>query len=202
MFLPAASYRPTALSLCALLALAGLSVACQKPAPEPPSAPASTRVESLELGLALANVPEGFKVLDSASLRLGRTDDQTGELWVEVGPSTPTGINMVQVVRDWEDQYKAMPEGQFLGQLELGSQFGTTFTVRGRYSKDGLTMEERRIFTVYPGGDRLVTMVYSYPAGEDTKVRSDQMFAVFGELEPLATAAAPEESPEQSPEQS
>lgn len=180
------------------LAAAGiLLVGCQPSNSDPAStssgqtAPAaSERAESPQLGLALASVPEGFQVVQESELRLRRTDDQTGEVWVEVGPIVES-INLVQEVRDWEKRFDEMPGGDFKGQMELGTQFGSAYSVRGRFLNGDLEVEQFRLMSLHPSDYRLLSLIYTYPAGEDSTMRSNQIMEVFAQLEALAAAPAP-----------
>ncbi len=179
------------------LAAAGiLLVACQpsnSSAPEQDAPATSERAESPQLGLALANVPEGFQVVEENELRLQRTDDQTGEVWIEVGPVVES-INLVQEVRNWEKRFDEMPGGDFKGQMELGTQFGSAYSVRGRYLEGDLEVEQFRLMSLHPNEYRLLSLIYTYPAGEDSTMRSNQVMEVFGELEGLTPAPSATEN--------
>ena len=72
----------------------------------------------------------------------------------------------------------------FLGQ-ELVSPLGTAFYSRGRFTLDGEAVEEAKIFSLHPDGDRILTLRYRYPAGVDSSVRVQQLFDVLGTIEGL-----------------
>jgi hypothetical protein len=182
------------LSSFALLSTLLLLAACSQPAPEPEPEPEPVRVENASLGLAYSDLGEGWEVAENAenALKLRRTGEGGGELWIEVAPERRAGVNLYKEVNDWKAQYEAMEGGTFHGQVELGSQFGTTFSVRGRFTAEGQRWEERRILTLYPGANRTLSLIYRYPApGDDpnsdeerlaTQERTNQMFEQMGLL--------------------
>ncbi len=147
------------------------------------------RVENSELGIAVADVPEFFKVgsNEGATIELVPVDPQIeGTLKIQETAAETGGINLVAAVERHKADLEGRPDGVFKGQRELGSQLGTAFYSRGQYSEGGRTLEETVIFIVHPKGDRELHMVYNYPAGDDSKARlTDQLFGVLGELEVL-----------------
>ncbi|MEM6457014.1 MAG: histidinol-phosphate transaminase [Acidobacteriota bacterium] len=80
------------------------------------------------------------------------------------------------------------------GYLELVLQLGAAFQSRGRFAaEDGTAMEETRIFSLHPEGDRMVVVSYRYPAGDEAATRlrvEDHLYELLGALEPLAAPAA------------
>ena len=185
---------PTA---CALI----FGAACKPATEEAPvaeeAAPAGPAAENPDLGIALAMVPEGFQVVtnEGAELRLAPAPPKEGELWFELTAPEIGGVNLVQEVNDLKTHFESLPEGQFAGQLELGTQFGPAYQVRGRYSEEGATREQLRLVALAPSGAETLTLIYDYPLGEDTKERSQDLFAVFGELEGLYAEPAGDEEP-------
>ena len=188
---PRALFAPV---LATLLTL-GL-VACQgpssEPTPEEKPAPTLPRIESPDLGIAIGALPAVWTVETNqgSELRLAHHDaDGTadGELWFEVRKPAIGGVNLVDMIKEAQASYESMPQGSFHGQVELGTQFGTAFSVRGRFEQDGQLMEERQIFSVHPDDrDKALVMVYRYPAGEDSRPRTEEMLNLFTELESLA----------------
>jgi hypothetical protein len=102
-------------------------------------------------------------------------------------------FNLVVAVNDWKDRYEAMPDGGFLGQLELGTQLGPAYTVRGSYAHEGTKVEERRIMALHPAGLGIVQMVYRYPEGSDSQAKAQEMFGIFAGLEGLNLGTPGEE---------
>lgn len=183
----------TSLLLATLLA-SGLT-ACQGPSSDEAAvekAPVLPRVESPELGIAIGAVPAEFEVVDAESpeIRLRHHDAEgntDGELWLETRAPTVGGVNLVDMIKSAKAAYEALPGGTFHGQIELGTQFGTAFSVRGRFEENGQLMEERQIFSVHPDDrDKALVMVYRYPAGEDSRPRTEEMLELFTELEALS----------------
>ncbi len=176
----------------ALLPLLILCAACGSP--EQDSAPAAApRIENEQLGLAVAALPAGFSVDTNQgdTLRFARTGASGGTLSILVGAPQMAGINLVQATKDHKQEILARPQGAYSGALELQGPFGTAFQSRGRYADpegSGL-LEDFRIYTVHPSGDRLVTLRYLYPADPNIKDRQEHLFAFLGELEPLAPPA-------------
>ena len=176
--------------------LAGLAaglVACgptTEPEPEPVK---GERVENAALGMAIAELPAFFKVASNEGtvIELVPVDPQVvGTLRVQESPAESGGINLVAAIERHKADIQGRPDGVFKGQRELGSQLGTAFYSRGLFTDQGQTMEETMIFIVHPKGDRELQMVYTYPAGEDSKERlMDQLFGVLSELEALPVAA-------------
>ncbi len=166
-------------SMLAILAM----LACQADEPgSAPSADTGQRAESQQLGMVLDAIPGTWAIQNAESLSLAPTGEQQGEIWVETEAGT---FNLVQAVNDWKERYEAMADGSFLGQLELGSQLGPAYTVRGRYTHEGARVEERRIMAVHPGGAGLVHMIYRYPEESDSQARAQEMFGLFAGLEHL-----------------
>lgn len=186
-------------SIFALALTAFLLAGCQPQAsteeaePDATSEAALPRAENETLGIALGAVPAEWEVVDEAGepMRLSRVDGD-GELWIERRSPAVGGVNLINMIERAKTDYEAMEEGAFHGQVELGTQFGTAFSVRGRFLEDDVLMEERQIFSVHPSErDKALVMVYRYPAGEDSAERTQEMLGLFTELEDLSFQQAP-----------
>jgi len=183
----AAPLRTFSVALAATLTLGLMTLGCgAKPGDSFQEAKKLPRIENPTLGIAIGAVPAAFKVesQEGEEIRLRRAEGE-GEITIfqefpEVG-----GVNLVQMVRTWKEKYQTMPEGKFLGQVELTTQFGPAYTVRGSYQEDGVPREERRIFCLHPDGDKVLTLAYVYPLGNNSRERTDELFGLVTELEAL-----------------
>jgi len=167
------------------LSAAGLTLlGCGKAAPENPKV--LPRVENPAMGIAIGAVPPVFKVVsnEGAEIRLAPKEGE-GEITVLLERPEVGGVNLPQMVKDWKDNYEAMEQGAYKGQVELTTQFGAAYTVRGTYMKDGAATEERRIFALHPTGDQIITLIYTYPEGNNSRTRTEDLFEVVAELESL-----------------
>jgi hypothetical protein len=187
-----------ALPLLILLAACGGS---EPEAGAPAEAP--QRVESPALGLAVAALPGSLAVAvnQGQELLLEPADERPGALRFELAAPPRGGVNLVQAVNDHKAAVEARREGDYRGQVELMSPLGTAYASRGRYTgEDGETVEELAIFTLHPTGDRLLSLIYTYPAVGDTEERRDELIGVLAEIEGTGTppeAAAEEPAPDQ-----
>lgn len=187
-----------ALPLLILLAACGGS---EPGAGSPADAP--QRVESPALGLAVAALPGSLAVAvnQGQELLLEPADERPGSLRFELAPPPRGGVNLVQAVNDHKAAIEERPDGDYRGQVELMSPLGTAYASRGRYTGEGgETVEELVIFTLHPTGDRLLSLIYTYPATGDTEERRDELIGVLAEIEGTGTppeAAAEEPAPEQ-----
>jgi len=155
---------------------------------EAPADPAVERLESAVLDLALAVVPAGFSVGDNGDpLVLVRADDD-GTIHVTADVPTDFGIDVVQVANDQKSDYEGRPGGIFSGAQKLVSPLGQATYARGRWDTEDGTVEETRVFALHPTANRLLTLTYRYPAGDDSAERVAQLLEVLGELETLAEA--------------
>ena len=151
------------------------------------AAPTLQRVESTSLGIAIAALPSDFEVSASEGqiielLATGEVVD--GTLVIEATEELTGGINLVAAAEGMKDWFEQQPDGQFFGNLELGTPTGPAFTARGSYSTDSGEVEELRIFALHPSANRMIRMTFRYPPGEG-KVRMQQLVAVLGEIESL-----------------
>jgi len=150
---------------------------------EPPVV--DSRIENLDLAVALTATPGGLVVVanQGASLELRPSDESSGGvIWFEVGPEQ-AGINLVAAVNDHQARIEGLPGGAYQGAQELQGDFGTAFYSRGRFSGERSEEEETRILLIHPAGDRLLTIAYRYPAGEDSAARVEQLIEVLSYLE-------------------
>ena len=172
-----------------------MTLGCATDTPEASIEPTSNS----NLNLTFAALPSGFEVTqnDASGLRLATTDpDDPGEMWVDVGERSDFGIQITDIVTAQKALFEAMPGGSFNGNNELMTQNGRAFYSRGRYTHDGAPVEETRTFQIHPGENRLVTLHYRYPAGEDSGARVQQLLVLLGEMSvPTTTAGEGEESP-------
>ncbi|HEX2251852.1 MAG TPA: hypothetical protein VHQ65_01130 [Thermoanaerobaculia bacterium] len=198
-------FPPAALLIILLLAATGW--ACSPggeggdggvagPAAEP------IRVESPELGLALA-IPadSGAEVEETGgeairvALPAGDELPAGGTVAYAADPPQSAGINLVEAVNQRVQEVEARPEGDFLGQVELGGPLGPAYSTRARFTEEGQQVEEIRIFTVHPAGNRLLHMTYRYtPVPGVGKQRMDQALEAFGWIEPVAVGGEEEET--------
>jgi hypothetical protein len=175
-------------------ALAAL-VACQSSSPPPaPEEPAAVRVESAELGIAIAALPDVFRVTsnEGGSLELSpREDLPEGRLWFDNGPLVEGGINLVDLVNGQRAEFEALPGGSFSGNNELLLPDGRpAYYSRGRFDEAGSQVEEFRIFAIHPTENRLLTVFYRYPAGTDSADRLNDLLLVIGEIEGVMSPMA------------
>lgn len=186
--MPRRDSTPVRLAKSTLPALAALLFACAQPAPPPPAP--QPAVESQALGLRVASVPPPFSLAadDGESLRFAVPEaDGGGELVVTAGSEETSGINLVDGLKEREAAFLALADGEFFGQLEIAGPYGPAFTARGAYSEDNGPVEESWIYSLHPGANRLLTVVYRYRRGDaaNSKTRVNQLLEFFGEIEPL-----------------
>jgi len=201
---PPSRLRPAAPLLAAvLLAGAALTAGCggEEAAPAEP-----VRVESPALGIAVVipgDAPVEVEDAAGETIRLARAAEGEvgpGTLVFASGPPPEYGPNLVEAVKEREAELEGLPDGEFFGQLELGSQLGPAYATRGRFTDEtGQKVEETRIYTVHPADrDRLMWLTYRYvPSPGDTETRRSQALEAFGWIEPLGAAGevASEEAP-------
>lgn len=203
--MPRHPLRPAVLCLLLLAACGG-----GEPAVDPAAGDAAepNRIENEALGIAVVDPADAMFELESNEgdeIRLRFAGDEEfapGTVVYRAEPEQDYGVNLVEAVNAREEEMEAMPGGEFLGQVELGSEhLGSLYSTRGRYTgEDGQTVEEIRIFAVHPTANRLLHMTYSYPpAPGQTEARLlDQAAVAFGYVEPLPAAevAAEEDAAE------
>ena len=169
-----------------LVVLLGLSLALAG-CPSDPAGPApAVRVESPELGLAIAALPAAFEVADNAgeTLRLSTPRVAGGGVEITVGPLQLGGINLVEVVKEKRAAFEA--EGLYFGNRELMTPSGPAFTTRGQLTGPDGPVEITAAYSIHPdGSDRLLTVAYSYPGGGDSQARVGELLELLGEIEAL-----------------
>jgi len=171
--------------LLTVVLLGGIAcISCSDSQPEPVPAP---RIENSELGIVIAAVPSPFVVgtNDGPALQL-RAPGEAGEatLYFETTAELTGGINLVAEAEGMQDWFEQQPDGQYFGNLELGTPLGPAFTSRGSYVLNGVAVEEIRVFAIHPAANRLLRLTYRYPPGEG-KERLQQLAEVLGEIEGL-----------------
>ena len=170
--------RFLALALLAV-SLAGCGSDRQTPA-------AAQRVENVELGLAIAALPEAFEMAENMGeiLRLTAPDVDAGNVEITVGPLQLDGINLVEVVKERRTAFEA--EGTYFGNRELMTPYGPAYTTRGELAGPDGAVEVTAVYSLHPdGSDRLMTVTYRYPGGGDSQARVGELLELLGELEAL-----------------
>lgn len=184
--------------------LVTLLAGCAGPTEETPQPAAREaapqRVENPDLGLALTDVPDPFRLVsnDAEGIRLEtkpHPEMTSGTVLVTAGEEQRAGVNLVKGVREQQEYLESQPEGKFLGQVELMGPTGTAYSTRGRYQQEGKSMEEIRLLALHPRHpdvNRMLSVKYVYQVSGDTKERLEHAMAVLGEVVP----ATPEEPAE------
>lgn len=159
-----------------------------------PSDPASmdepvqpSSIENPELRLRLVGVPSDFEITSNQAreLVLGHTDPAVGGDVVIATQPPEDGQNLVSAVAFHQAFIENQEDGDYQGGQELIGPLGTAFYSRGRFHLDGKAVEETKIFTLHPDGDRILTLRYRYPAGVDSSVRVQQLFDLLATIEGL-----------------
>jgi hypothetical protein len=165
-------------------------------------APAGERVESGDLGIALAGVPAGFEVEtnEGEELVLVNTEDG-GTVSFVMTPLQSSGVNLQARVWEEKERIEGMPSGEYRGQNELGGvPLGTTYTSRGRFENEaGEAVEEYRALLVHPTQNRTLILDYEYPVpepGAQGSPRLEDLKRVLEQVEPLAVTDAEAPDPE------
>lgn len=186
---PLSSHRfptlPHRLSLGLLSIAAVLGLANCGDSSEPEAEPVPEPVTSAAAGVTFSMLPAGFEVArnDAEAFELGSsTPERAGVMWVEAGEVSEFGIELDTEV--WQDQesYDSRPGGEYLGGQKLVSQLGEAYYSRGRFDGDGRE-EEVVIFALHPSENRLLTLHYRYPAGEDSAERLPELLELLGAIE-------------------
>lgn len=172
----------------ALTLVLTLAAGCSR-APEATSEDAPERVENAELGIAIADLPENFRVVGVASSKI-ELELIDGEGRMEIAAGEPeTAINLVAAVDEHRNSILARPGGDYKGgrELKVMQLPGAAFYSRGRFEdENGRLTEETVVFLIHPWQDRQLRVTYTYPAGDDSAARlEEQLFPVVEELEGL-----------------
>ncbi len=175
--------RPARLVLLVLgvSAIAVLFGTCRQPAsPEVAESPAVV-VENPELRLRLDGVPAEFAVAvnDGNQLVLVTADAARKGRVVFANRPPEAGQNLPAEVKAHQIFIEDQEGSGYFGGQELVSPLGTTFYSRGRYLVDGAEIEETVVFGLHPDADRITTMTYRYPAGDDSSERLEGFFGVL-----------------------
>lgn len=159
-------------------------LACGAGSSVPDETPAN-RVEAPGVGIAIADLPAGLTVQNTEGRELVLTPEgQSGRIVIQAAPAEE-GTNLVRAVKDHQAAIEGKPGAQYLGVRELVTPLGSAYWSRGRYEQDGTVVEETRIVTLHPAGDRLLWLTYVYPAGDDSSARIQQLLGVVAEVEGL-----------------
>jgi hypothetical protein len=169
------------------LILVELATGCRRA----PDQAASAGVDNHVLGIRLAALPEGFAVASNGpdGIVLARGREPDGRLVVTASP-VEGAVNLVEAVKA-RQRAAETSGGRFLGSRELRTPWGAAFTARSRPpATDGGLREETAVFALHPGNPaRMLVATYSYPAGEDTTARIQQLLDVVAQIDPLGPAA-------------
>jgi hypothetical protein len=167
--------------LAVVVAVALLALSCEGPTPPPEP----TVIQNIDLGITLSGLPDGLVLASNqgSSLELRPSDPlQGGALWFSVGPEQE-GVNLVAAVQAHQAQMEGMVDASYKGGQELQGDFGTAFYSRGQYTEGDELVEETVIFMIHPVGNRLLSVHYRYPAGDDSAARVEQLIEVVSYLD-------------------
>lgn len=145
-------------------------------------------------GVRLSTLPGAFEVVVNDDERLELTVPALqgpSTIFITLGALEAGGLNIVERVKEELARFDARPEGQSFGQTKLVAPMGLTYMVRGRYRQDDVTFEELRALLVHPWGNRLLRLVYRYPAADDSSERGRQLMELLGEMEALEPLRPP-----------
>ncbi len=179
-------------SLIAVLAVAVLipAAACTKsPGPGTAAPKPAQRVSNTALGIAIADLPAGFRVVENNDdgLILDRGAEVDATLTITAGPLQPQGVDLIQAVNEQKPEFERMRGGKFLGYKELRTPIGTAYTVRGQRAGESGPQEIARVLTIDPSASRVLVLSYVYRTGDDTKARMEELLDVLAQIEPLTT---------------
>ena len=182
------------LSLSLALALVVALGACASE-PETPPVAADTSLSAPAILLHLTAVPAVFEVEtnDEEGLSLSAASlPGPSSVGITLGEYEPGGINIFERVEEQLASFTELPGGSSFGQTQLVAPIGLTFMLRGRYTDGDQELEELRAILVHPAGNRLLTASYSYPVGDDTTERGQQLMELLGEMEPIEEEESPQ----------
>ncbi len=152
---------------------------------EPPPPPEPVRVSNEALDLTITDLGSEWKVTinEGMKLTLAPADpEKEGTVEVLVGPEE-TGPNLVAAVEGHRTAIESLPEGHYSGARELSGPLGAAFYSRGRFTDGTSTIEETRIFALHPRSNRIIELVYRYPAGDDSSTRVGEMIDLLARIE-------------------
>ncbi len=145
-------------------------------------------VENTALGIVVAPLPAPFEVLrnDGETLQLAVDGDaERGLVEFELSPPQPQGINLVEESAARTAYFESRPGGTSSGRQEIVAPIGHVYTARGSYDAGGGRVEELWALAVPPGAERLLSIVYRYPAGTDSPQRAQHLLTLLENLAPL-----------------
>jgi len=143
-------------------------------------------VTNAELEITLTSLPNQFRVAanQGRELVLEPTDSERGGRLAFAVEKPDYGINMVEAVNRHQQRIETLPQGEYKGGQELMGPLGSAFWSRGRHGEGPSLTEEALVVTLHPSGPALFTLTYSYPAGDDSQERMEELLAVLAEVEP------------------
>lgn len=150
-----------------------------------PAAPQPEVLVNSQLDLSLGVLGDEWIVETNQGAMLvlrSSNPERQGTIEFLVGPEEE-GVNLVAAIAAHQQSIEALPNGSYSGGQELAGPMGTAFYSRGRFSESATTIEETRLLSIHPRSSRLVEMVYSYPAGEDSSERVSELIGIFAEVE-------------------
>ena len=169
-----------------------------------------TRIVLQEEGLAFNALPDGCTRVESSELPLELACElvettetpagPAGSIWLELGEPTDFGIEIDDVAKSHKAFYEELPEGVHLAGRQIIGPLGPARYTRGRFlGDDGATQQQIRLFMLHPIENRLVTLVYQHPAGDDgdSRGRVTQLLVLLGEMD---VASTPPPAAETQPE--
>jgi hypothetical protein len=165
--------------------LAMLMAGCARP-PEPTPV-ASQPVTNQALGIALATLPEAFVVATNqgSDLVLVPAGDEAGAASLTFAlDAEGDSLNLVAAVERHQEEISSRQNGTYLGKTELAGTIGFAYLSRGRFEDAGRQLEESHIFALNPTGTRMMHLVYTYPAGDDSSARAQSLIEVLAAVEP------------------
>ena len=143
-----------------------------------------TRVEPSELPLELV-----CELVETTETPAG----PAGRIWLELGEQSEFGIEIDDEAKSHKPLYEEMPEGVHFGGRQILGPLGPARYTRGRFlGDDGATQQQIRLFMLHPLENRLVTIAYQHPAGDDgdNRGRITQLLVLLGETD-VVVAPAP-----------
>ncbi len=150
---------------------------------------ALAEIENPQIGIRLVGLAADFAIAENegACLVLVCNDPTRPGQISFLATNEEAGVNLVAATTAHREEITAKKEGIYKGGRELIGPFGPAFYSRGEFKDGDETKEETRLFTLNPGAKGLLTLIYSYPAGNDSTLRVNELMEVFSSLE-AATA--------------
>ena len=180
------------LTASAILLVPSVLGACAQTDSQPEAQGPGERVESQALDLAINELPAAFEVeTNDASGLILAVPGSAGpaRATFELGHITVGGINLVAEAKASKEAFEAQPQGQFFGNQELVTPFGSVFTSRGSYLEDEEAVEELQAYALHPTSNRLLKISMHYPPSESGE-RAQQFLGLIGEIGPLVSSGS------------